>query len=165
MRRKISCFTVTCSFLFAVCVVFILCLLVYKGSIFLSNRVIVLRCRGGGAQNRVTVQVLPGRCVVWCQERWLTAFLVIQAIEVLGRSGTAGPVVTNPPGSAGNVGAVPTPGAEIPHSPGQLGPCTTTLSLHSAKRGHAKSLRATGGEWPPPATAREEPHSGEDPSQ
>ena len=37
-----------------------------------------------------------------------------------------GPVVKNPPSSAGGVGLIPGWGTEIPHVSGQLSPCATT---------------------------------------
>ena len=37
-----------------------------------------------------------------------------------------GPVVKNPPSSAGNAGLIPGQGTKIPHAAGQLSPCATT---------------------------------------
>ena len=38
----------------------------------------------------------------------------------------AGPVVKNPPSSAGNVGLIPNQGTEIPHAMGQPNQCVIT---------------------------------------
>ena len=40
-----------------------------------------------------------------------------------------GPVVKDPPSSAGDVGSIPGQGTKIPHALGQLSPCTTTTEL------------------------------------
>ena len=54
-----------------------------------------------------------------------------------------GPVVKNPPSSAGDAGLIPGWGTKIPHAAGQLSPCTTTRekpTLHN-KRSLAPQLR------------------------
>ena len=42
-----------------------------------------------------------------------------------------GPVVNNPPCSAGDLGLIPERGAKIPHATRLLSPCTTTKTRHS----------------------------------
>ena len=47
------------------------------------------------------------------------------------RNFPGGPVVKNLPSNAGDVGSIPGQGPKIPHTTGQLSPCTTTTELVS----------------------------------
>ena len=55
--------------------------------------------------------------------------LVVQWLRIHSRDFPGGPVVKNPPSSAGDAGSIRGQGTKIPHAVGQLGPCTTTTEL------------------------------------
>ena len=74
------------------------------------------------------------------------------------RDFTGGPVVKNPPSSAGDMGSIPGRGTKIPHAAGQVSPVPQLLSPRAPQ---LQSPRATNYRahvlWSPLATTREKP--------
>ena len=54
----------------------------------------------------------------------------ILCMKAVVKTEAGGPVVTNPPANAGDVGSIPGQGTEIPHASGQLSPCAITSEAH-----------------------------------